>query len=262
MAFKKILSVLLSVFLLAAPLLFADSQLDDPRADLNEKNDAELIALSREIRDRSVKDPSNAELYYELSMVYTVLFDRTRKKSAQSNEWLEKSAEALERAVMIRPTHKVALYNLGVVYKRQGHMERAREELRKALRACDPSADSFLMTAIWMQMGSVYEEQGFFDEAKEAYEKAQDLDPGNENIRNVLLELKQKRAEAGENSSSYNVSAGGMMGSAGPVARSYDPMSGADTQPQGLARVMPALGSLLSKKASGSQSGQDDSGQS
>jgi tetratricopeptide (TPR) repeat protein len=240
--------------------VFAEGLPEDP-ADLNAKSTTELIAAEREIKERLQHDPANADLYFELSEVYSVLFDRTRTKSAQSNEWIAKNAEALEKAVMIKPNHKTALYNLGVVYKRQGKMERAREELRKAMRACDPDKDGYLLFAIWMQIGSIYEEQGFYDEAKEAYEKALDYDYGNDDARNALLDLKAKKA-SDVSASSYNVTPGMSMLPFGTAsAKSYDPMSGADMRQQGLEQVMPALGSMLSKKMGDEQSGSADNDQ-
>lgn len=260
MAFKRTAPVFLLFFLLVGPvpLLLAENVQDDPPSALSEKNDAELIAGERKIKEKLQKEPSNAELYYQLSEIYSVLFDRTRKKNAQAKEWLWKSSEALERTVMIDPAHKAALYNLGVVYKRQGRMEKAREELRRAMRACDPNEDGYLLTAIWMQIGSVYEEQGFFDEAKESYEKALEYDYGNDEVRSALLDLKEKKAGAAARSASgYDVSPVMPM-NMGPVARDYDPMSGADMQEQGLAQALPALGNMLAQKFSGGQGGQSD----
>lgn len=259
MAFNRILSVLF-IFLFwmnLCPPVFAEALPDEP-SGLGAKSDAELIAAVRELQEKVGKDPSNMDLYLKLSEIYSALFDRTRKKNAQANEWLIKSADALERVVMAKPDHKVALYNLGVVYKRQGKMERAREELRKAARACDPKEDSYLLTAIWLQIGSVYEEQGFFDEAKEAYEKAQDYDYGNEDIRSALLDLKEKKAAAASSAGAYNFTPSMPLGNMGPSTRTYDPMSGADLQPQGLEQVMPALSSMLSQKFSGQQGDQRD----
>ena len=218
----------------------------DPR--ISEKNNAELIKSEQRIKEKLGKDPANAELYYELAEIYTVLFDRTRKKSADATEWLFKTSAALEKAVMLDPDHKVALYNLGVVYKRQGRMERARDELRRAIRKCDPETDGHLLAAIWMQIGMIYEEQGFYDAAKEAYEKARDYDYGNDEIRNSLLDLKERKAaeKSYGSPSSYGFTPGMPTRPIGPA---YDPLSGTGEQPQGVEQLLPALGSMFSQKA-------------
>lgn len=260
MAFKKTFLLFLSFFFLvmfSRPLSAEDLQ--GEADDLNSKSITQLIAAEREIKEKLGYDPGNADLYFELSEIYTTLFDRTRKKDAQAKEWIAKSAEALERVLMIEPNQKTALYNLGVVYKRGGEMERARDELRKAIRACDPDEDGYLLFAIWMQIGSIYEEQGFYDAAKEAYENALDYDYGNTEVRNALLDLKEKK-EKDASASSYNVTPGGMsmMPFGYASAKSYDPMSGADLQPQGMEQVLPALGSMLSQKMGDEQGGSAD----
>ncbi len=261
---KPITGLFLFVFLAACSGTILAEDLQDDPMDLNEKSNTELISMERDLKERIGKEPDNTVLYLDLSAVYSVLFDRTRKKNSQSSEWLVKNAEILERVVMMQPDQKIALYNLGVVYKRQGKMERAREELRRAIRSCDPATDGYLLAASWMQIGSVYEEQGFFDEASDAYEKALDHDYGNEEIRNAIKDLKERKAEAKEagSPSSYNFAPSSMLGNMGPAARSYDPMSGADTQQQGMEQELPALTSLFSQKGAESSTPNGDDDQS
>ena len=184
MAFKLSFATLLIGSLLLPGILWAEKS-EDSRDDAlmtvqsggpvrySTLSNAELFAAEREMREKIGKDPSNARYYFMLSDICTVLFDRTRKqKGIQSDEWLFKSADALEKVVMIDPSNKTAHYNLGVVYKRQGKMERAREELKKTIRLCDPKRDGYILLACWMEIGSIYMEQGFVEEAKEAFLKA------------------------------------------------------------------------------------------
>lgn len=255
---KKRLSLFFIAFLLLASasiLRATEGYLDDPVDETGEKNYTELIAMERAIKEKLGLDPANAELYFKLAGVCSALFDQTRKKSSQANEWLSKSAAALEKTVMLRPGHKVALYNLGVVYKRQGRMEKAREELRRAIRACDPAEDAFLLTAAWMQIGFVYEDQGFFAEAEEAFLKAREYDEENEEIRGALMELKQKKAAAESGASSYDVMPMNPLGMTGIPGQQHDPTLAGNNQQQGLAQALPALGSMLSQKFSGQQDG-------
>ena len=228
--------------------------------DFSNKSDVELIDMERDLRAKLGHEPGNADLYYRLSTVYATLFDRTRKqKGKQSEEWLIKSRDALERVLMIRPEDNVAHYNLGVVYKRLGQMERAREELRKAMRFCDPGQDVYLLCASWLQIGSVYEEQGFFDEAKEAYLKARELDYGNENIQQALrdVDAKRKTPEAGGGPSPFGMSSMGTTDPKTAVALGQDP----NAQDQGgITQALPALGQMLMQKVGGGGGG-DSSGQ-
>ena len=84
---------------------------------------------------------------------------------------------------MLQPDFLAARYNLGVVYKRLGRFEEAREEFKHVLEL-DPNSVN-----AQMQIGSVYEEQGFFDEAKDAYRRAWEMDYGNPGIKAALEDL-------------------------------------------------------------------------
>ena len=277
MASKRVFLFFLPLFLLvfyfAFPPAFAHQDQngeeeslaarDSIGKDLSDKTDVELIDMARELRGKLGHEPGNADLYYRLSTVYATLFDRTRKqKGKQSEEWLVKSRDALEKVLMIRPEDKVAHYNLGVVYKRLGQMERAREELKKAIRLCDPKKDVYLTCTSWLQIGSVYEEQGFFDEAKEAYLQAREFDYGNEDIQEALrvVDAKRKGRETGGGSMPFGMPSMGGAYSTNPqtaAAMGQDP----NTQDQGgIAQALPALGQALMQKFGGGGGGEDTRG--
>jgi len=230
--------------------------------DLSGKTDVELIGMEREIKAKLGMEPGNADLYYRLSAVYATLFDRTRtQKGNQSLEWIVKSRDALEKVLMVRPEDKVAHYNLGVVYKRLSQMERAREELRKAIRLCDPEKDTYLLCASWLQIGSVYEEQGFFEEAKEAYLKARELDYGNPDIQEALrdVDAKRKAPESGGGSSFGMPSMGSSLSMNPQTAAAMGKDPNAQDQ-GGVAQALPALGQMLMQKFGGGGGGEDTSG--
>lgn len=270
---KRILlsSLVLLTVLFTLPLVCAyeNDEPEDPMAvrdpmgeDLSGKTDVELIGMERELKGKLGLEPGNADLYYRLSTVYATLFDRTRtQKGKQYLEWLLKSRDALDRVLMIRPEDKVAHYNLGVVYKRLGQMERAREELKKAIRLCDPDADTYLLCACWLQIGSVYEEQGFFEEAKEAYLKAREFDYGNQDIQEALrdVDAKRKAPEKGGGASFGMPSMGSALSTNPQTAAAM----GRDTSGQeqgGMAQALPALGQMIMQKFGGGGGG-DTSGQ-
>lgn len=263
MVSKRAALFLFAVLLSGYPslLVAGQSYLQDPaEEESGEKSYTELIAMATKIREKLGLEPSNAGLYFKLAGVYSALFDKTRKKNAQANEWLARSADALERTVMLQPKHKAAFYDLGVVYKRQGKMEKAREELRRAIRLCDPSVDGYLLAAAWMQIGAVYEEQGFWSEAEEAFLKAREYDYGNEEIQGALMDLKEKKKAAeAAGPSSYDVMPMNPLGMTGIPGQQYDPTLAGNNQGQGLAQALPALGSMLSQKFSGQQDGSSQS---
>ena len=275
MAFKLSFATLLIGSLLLPGILWAEKS-EDSRDDAlmtvqsggpvrySTLSNAELFAAEREMREKIGKDPSNARYYFMLSDICTVLFDRTRKqKGIQSDEWLFKSADALEKVVMIDPSNKTAHYNLGVVYKRQGKMERAREELKKTIRLCDPKRDGYILLACWMEIGSIYMEQGFVEEAKEAFLKAREYDFGNPDVQAALQEIQsRKQQENGGSSGSFINPVSSLMGTnpASSPSAAMDPNRNDGTQQnQGIAQAVPALGQMLMQKFGGGQkSGQDN----
>ncbi|MFA5168292.1 MAG: tetratricopeptide repeat protein [Candidatus Omnitrophota bacterium] len=274
MVFKHVLFYFLILLAfhsaLSSVYAYENEEPEDPMAvrdsiseGLSGKTDVELIGMERELKAKLGMEPGNADLYYRLSTVYATLFDRTRtQKGNQSLEWLVKSRDALEKVLMIRSEDKVAHYNLGVVYKRLAQMERAREELKKAIRLCDPEQDTYLLCASWLQIGSVYEEQGFFEEAKEAYLRAREFDYGNPDIQEALrnVDAKRKAPEKGSGPS-FGMSSMGNALSANPqtaAAMGLDP----NAQDQGgIAQALPALGQMLMQKFGSGGGGEDTNGQ-
>ncbi|MFA7254625.1 MAG: tetratricopeptide repeat protein [Candidatus Omnitrophota bacterium] len=274
MVYKRVLLSFLVfpafLFTLSFAYAYENGEPEDPTAvrdvigeDLSGKTDVELIGMERELKSKLGMEPGNADLFYQLSTVYATLFDRTRKqKGNQSLEWLVKSRDALEKVLMIRPEDKVAHYNLGVVYKRLGQMERAREELKKAIRLCDPATDVYLLCSSWLQIGSVYEEQGFFEEAKEAYLKAREFDYGNPDIQEAIrdVDIKRKTPEKGGGSSFGMPSMGSALSTDPQTAAAMGKDPNAQDQ-GGIAQALPALGQALMQKFGGGGGGEDTSGQ-
>lgn len=235
---------------------FTDMQ--DPGGDeLSSKTDAELIGMERELQAELGREPGNADLLYRLSTVYATLFDRTRKqKGGQSLEWLTRSRDALEKTLMIRPKDKVAHYNLGIVYKRLGQMERAREELKKAIRLSDPEQDAYLICSCWLQIGAVYEEQGFFDEAREAYLQAREYDYGNPEIIAAIqdVDARRKAPDSGSGGSPFGAPSRRGMNPQTAAAMGQDP---AAQNQGGIAEAIPALGQVLAQTFGGGGGGED-----
>jgi tetratricopeptide (TPR) repeat protein len=140
-------------------------------------------------------------------------------------------------------------------------MERAREELKKAIRLCDPEKDTYLLCASWLQIGSVYEEQGFFEEAKEAYLKAREFDFENPDIQEALraVDVKRKAPEKG-GGSSFGMPSTGSASSTNPQTAAAMGQDPAAQDQGGIAQALPALGQMIMQKFGGGSSGEDTSG--
>lgn len=154
------------------------------------KNEGNLAEAERSFAKALELAPSNHESHFELANVYAERYDRLgSSKKASSAELLLSAARELEQTVMLQPDFLAAHYNLGIVYKRLGRFEEAREEFKRVLELDPRSINA------QMQIGSVYEEQGFFEEAKDAYRRAWEMDHGNPDIKDAMDHL-EGHAEA------------------------------------------------------------------
>jgi len=150
-------------------------------------------------------EPSNADYLFELSNIYAALYDswRERPNAPQARQLLSRLQGALEQTLVFRPDHLAAHFNLGVLYKRQGRYEDARNEFRRVL---DLSPN---LAAAWFQIGSIYQAQGFWDEAGDAYLRARELGYDPYEISDVMQEMQGSRSQA-EEASARSPGFGGM----------------------------------------------------
>jgi Ca-activated chloride channel homolog len=107
----------------------------------------------------------------------------------------KKYAEALKRyteAQLEAPDSPQLHYNLGNVFFRQGEVDKAREEYRRALAAADRSLDP---RAVY-NLGNTFFNQQQYQEAVQAYQRALKLAPkdmdSKRNLELALLRMKQK----------------------------------------------------------------------
>lgn len=139
-------------------------------------------------------EPSNADYHFELSNIYAALYDawRERPGAPQATTLLTRLQRSLQQTLIFRPDHLAAHFNLGVLYKRQGQYEDARDEFRDVL---DLSPE---LAAAWFQIGATYQAQGFWDEAGDAYLRARELSYDPYEINQVLQEMQAERGVAEE----------------------------------------------------------------
>lgn len=152
------------------------------------KEEGNLEEAERFLKKALEFSPSNHEYHFELANVYALRYDEKSKKEKRADA-LDAAARELEQAIMLNPDFLQAYFNLGVVYKKQGNYEKAREQFRHVLEL-DPN-----LVNAYMQIGAIYEEQGFFDEAKDEYLKAKDMDFGNPGIDSAIEDLQNRREE-------------------------------------------------------------------
>lgn len=152
------------------------------------KDEGRLEEAERFMKKALELEPSNHQYHFELANVYALRYDQ-KPKDRHRDKMLRSAARELEQAVMLHPDFIQAYFNLGVVYKKQGEYEKAREQFRTVLQI-EPS-----LVNAHLQIGATYEQQGFFHEARDAYEQALRLDYGNAGIDGALDDLQERKKE-------------------------------------------------------------------
>ncbi len=154
----------------------------------------ELEESRRLLESALAFDSGNPDYHFELSRVYGALYDESaRGKTPAETRLLDMSQGQLEQVLMIRPLDIPAHYNLGVIYKRRGKMELARDAFQRTIQlAKKDSGSSSVIGSAWLQIGSVYEDQGFFEEARDAYMRAREAGGPRPEVQDALNELTEK----------------------------------------------------------------------
>ncbi len=123
-----------------------------------------------------------------------------RSKNEEGNRLYrqKKYVEALKRyteAQLEAPDSPRLHYNLGNVFYRQGELEKARDEYRRALAAAEPALDPRTV----YNLGNSFFTQEQYREAISAYQRALKLDPGDadakRNLELSLLRLRQQKQQ-------------------------------------------------------------------
>lgn len=221
----------------------------DFEAALEFKSQGQIYEAADHMKKAVNLDPSNADYHFELANIYALQRDEFQNSGdeVQARKMLEASAAELEQAVMYEPDFLAAHFNLGVVYKKLGKYEAAREKFRTVLEM-DPE-----QLAAQMQIGATYEDQGFFDEAETIYLEAREKYFRNPDVELALNDLAQRRLAAKHRAAS---SAGGIPPAAfgaltSSGARSYFETQNAiypnsqNDRSASVAQAIPYLGSLL-----------------
>ncbi len=189
--------------------------------------------------------PQEPDYHFELAGTYAMHYDASlgRGPDPIMDKLLQGAERELEQTVMLKPEFTAAHFNLGVVLKRAGKYEKAREAFRKVIEL-EPNRP-----APWLQIGEIYEAQGFFDEAESAYRTAQEKDYYNPDIKAALDDLAINREQAAVRA---RQSAG--SGMLNPWREGFHPPSyseqataqpGAADPNQNVTQALPYLGTML-----------------
>lgn len=170
--------------------LFADIPLEaqgDFQKAVALRNAGDFSESEKFFRKALTFDPSNSQIHFELANLYVAAYDSGGGEAQGSPLTLQKAVRELEAAAMFAPDFIPAQFNLGVVYKRLGDYEKAREQFRLVLKKASHPVP------VLIQIAATYEGQNFFEEAKDYYIQALDIEPQNQEVRWALEELKNKK---------------------------------------------------------------------
>ncbi len=244
----KKFGIWLLVFLnLLSPAFALSPGAGEFEAALEFKAQGEIYEAADHMKKAVMADPSNADYHFELANIYALQRDEFQNSGDEDQAliMLQASAAELEQAVMYEPEFLAAHFNLGVVYKKLGRFEEARDKFRTVLEMDKEQLAAF------MQIGATYEDQGFYDEAETIYLEAREKYFNNPDVQLALSDLAQRRAAAKQRAASGMPGAGfGALTS--PAARTYFeqqsalyPNSQNSQQSASVAQAIPYLGSLL-----------------
>jgi tetratricopeptide (TPR) repeat protein len=218
-----------------------------------------LHEAESKLRRAIALDPSNADYHFDLANVLALRYDALSETARRHTGWhlLGQAGRELEQAVMYRPDFLAARFNLGVVYKRLGFYEKAREVFREVLRKEPRQVNALL------QIGATYEEQGFFEEAKTVYLEARELaytDPGIQAaIEEMAARARQPPERVSDDIFSRQGFAGGFPYSEGSQAENfYRSTYSARAADQNIQQVLPYLGAWLYEQFMKVRRGADD----
>ncbi len=184
----KVLSgvFLLCLFLAATPALAENGGNSYYEQAVQLRSEGRLPEAEQAFLKAIQEEPTNADYHFELSNIYAALYDQS-SSGVRGRMLLERSEHELVQTLTFRPDHLPARFNLGIVYKREGKYEKAREEFRRALEL------SPQLAAAWYQIGVIYEEQKFWDEAQDAYLRAREIGGDTAEIEEALNNLQHER---------------------------------------------------------------------
>jgi tetratricopeptide (TPR) repeat protein len=201
----------------------------------------------RRIEQALERDPGRAAYRFELANIYAGLHDelKSRGRAREAAEVLGRAAAELDQAAMLDPGFVPARFNLGVISRRLGQYERAREGFKTCIDMARANRDARTEVNALIQIAGTYEDQGFWDDARDYYEKAARLDYGNPEIQNALADLEER---AGQPEPPMNGAALGAMGrSMAPLASGWgqQQLDSPGLENQAAGNALPGLGAML-----------------
>jgi Flp pilus assembly protein TadD len=131
-----------------------------------------------EFRRVIVLDPKHAEAYNYVGYML-----------AEKGIRLDEAQRLIQKALELEPENGYYIDSLGWAYYQQGRYSDAVRELRRAVELTRGKEDA----VIYDHLGEAYLKAGDEPAALSAWEKALELDPTNESVRQKVLKTRQRQ---------------------------------------------------------------------
>jgi tetratricopeptide (TPR) repeat protein len=169
-------------------------------------------------------EPSNPFTYLELGRLDTNKADAT-KDNAQKNEYLVSALENLDKAIALKSNYAPAHYEEAVVYDKQGKANEAIAKMEINLKLLpNDSGAAFQLGVLYYKneqydkaetmfvkainidenfsnaryfLGLLYDKKGNKEEAIKQFEKIAEFNPDNEQVKQILVNLKSGKPALG-----------------------------------------------------------------
>ncbi len=122
-------------------------------------------------------EPASPFAYVEMARVYILT---AQQEEAQKNNYLNKAATRLEKAIELKPDYAPAHYLMAVVYDQQGNLDKAITKLQ------DAELSAARDIGLTFQLGLLYWRQGDVGQAQAKFQQAVNANPKYSNARYML----------------------------------------------------------------------------
>jgi len=178
-------------------------------------------------------EPSNPFYLLELGRTYTLAIDvltytgaQDKDTQAKITDYLSKAEEALNRAVTLKPDYAPAIFQLALVYDREGKLDEAITQMKQTRNMYPQDIGvAFQLGLLYYKkanwtlaraeferavtldgnysnaryfLGLIYDQLGDKTKAIDQFEKILALNPGNQDVENILANLQAGKPAIGQ----------------------------------------------------------------
>ena len=183
--------------------------------------DADVFA-AQNYRKAIEREPKNPQGFVDLARVLTASADQSQEKDVTWQEKLNQAKSALQESIGLKADYAPAYFLMAQIYIREGNLDKAIEKVEEIKRTnpgdaglafqlgilyyrnnqIEPAQSEFERTVALNEnysnaryfLGLIYDQKGQKQKAIAQFERIKALNPDNQEIKNILDNLKEGRA--------------------------------------------------------------------